>query len=295
LRVRFMLFTIERANNINRHFVWIGEKLSSIFFNVKYSLQEADLEISPEKYLTAAFFSAIVYGLVFFFLFYGLLFFRDGEILRGNTLFSLAIGLAFFAVFFFLHAIYPGMMAKKYAAGIDQSLLFALKSMMIQVSSGVSLFNSMVNVSKANYGLVSKEFGELTKEISAGESEARALERMALRTKSDYLRKTAWQLLASLRSGASVEGALRSIVERLQNRQVRAIKDYAAELNLWILIYLLLAAAVPTLGITFLVILSAMGGSSAGPELVILMVFGAFFMQVVLIGFIKNRMPKVFA
>ncbi len=295
MRVKFMLFSIERANNVNRHFVWIGERLSGLFFNVKYGLRQADLEISPEKYLTAAFFSALVYGVLFFFLLYGLFLFRDVAVSAENSLISLAVGFAFFAMFLFLHIIYPGIVAKKYAAGIDQNLLSALKSMLIQVSSGVSLFKAMVNVSKANYGTVSEEFGELAKEISAGESEAKALEKMAMKTKSDYLRKVAWQLLASLRSGASVQGALRSIVQTLTNRQIRAIKDYAAELNLWILIYLLLAAAVPTLGITFLVILSAMGGASVGPEMVLMAVLGAFVMQVALIGFVKNRMPKVFA
>jgi len=190
---------------------------------------------------------------------------------------------------------YPGIMAKQHATGIDQNLLFALKSMMIQVSSGVSLFDSMVNISKENYGIVSKEFAELTKEISAGEGEAKALEKMALSTKSDYLRKTTWQLLTSLRSGASLEGSLKSIVETLTKNQERAIKNYAAELNLWILVYLLLAAAVPTLGVTFLVILSALGGTSVGPELIILIVLGAFAMQIILIGFVKNRMPKVIA
>jgi len=295
MRVKFMLFSIERAKNINRHFVWIGEKLSGVFFKVKYSLAEAGIEISPEKYLTAAFFSALVYGLLFFFLFYGLLFLRDGTISVENSLFSSLIGIAFFAVFFFLHVIYPGLIAKKHAAGIDQSLLFALKSMLIQVSSGVSLFEAMVNISKADYGFVSREFLDLTKEISAGESEAKALEKMALSTKSEYLKRTSWQLLTSIRSGASLQGALSAIVQTLTNNQARAIKDYAAELNLWILVYLLLAAAVPTLGITFLVILSSLGGSSVGPEYIILMVLGAFMMQIVLIGFVKNRAPKVFA
>ena len=246
-----MLFSIERANNVNRKFVWIGEKLSKIFFKVKYDLEKAELEISPEKYLTAAFFSALVYGILLFGLFYGLFYLRDSAITATNSILAFAIGCVFFVVFFFLHMVYPGITAKKYAAGIDQSLMFALKSMLIQVSSGVSLFDSMVNISKAGYGSVSKEFGEVVQDVSAGESEAKALEKLALRTKSSYLRRTSWQLLTSIRSGASLEGALSSVVLTLTAQQIRAIRDYAAELNMWILLYLLLAAAIPTLGITF--------------------------------------------
>ena len=114
MRVRFMLFSIERASNVNRHFVWIGERLSGIFFKVRYNLQKAGLEISPEKYLTAAFFSALVYGLLLFFLLYALLFLRDGTITGENSVLSLAIGLAFFCVFFF----------NKYSPSVNNSLKF---------------------------------------------------------------------------------------------------------------------------------------------------------------------------
>ncbi len=295
MRVKFMLFSIERANKVNRHFVWIGEKLKTIFSNFKYTLMQSDLKISTEKYLTAAFFSALVYGLLFFVFIYGLQFARDGTVTAEGNIISFVVGLMFFVIFFILHIIYPGIMAKQHATGIDQNLLFALKSMMIQVSSGVSLFDSMINIGNEDYGIVSKEFAELTKKISSGEGEVKALEKMALSTKSDYLRKTTWQLLTSLRSGASLESALKSIVETLSNNQARAIKNYAAELNLWILVYLLLAVAIPTMGVTFLVILSALGGVSIGPELIILIVLGAFAMQIILIGFVKNRMPKVIA
>ncbi len=294
MRVRLMLFSIERARNINRRFIWIGEKLSGVFFKLKYDLGNAGIEIEAEKYLTASFFSALAYFAMFFLLFFGLMFVRDGAVLPQNTLFSLGVGTAFFFVFFMLHVFYPKIMSQKIASSIDNSLLFALKSMYIQVTSGVSLYESMVNVSKSDYGVVSKEFGEVVRDISSGESEPKALEKLALKTKSEHLKKTCWQLLNSIRSGASVQGSLQSIVNVLTREQERAIKNYAAELNMWILMYLLLAAAIPTLGVTFLVILSSMGGASVGPEHIVTIVIGAFVIQVILIGFVKNRVPKVF-
>jgi len=295
MRVRLMLFSIERAAAINRHFLWIGNRLSRIFFGLKYDLVNAGIRIDAEKYVTAAFFSALAYFAMFFLLFYFLLFARDHVILPQNTLFALGVGMAFFLVFFLLHIFYPKIMSQKIASSIDNTLLFALKSMYIQVTSGISLYEAMVNVSKSDYGIVSREFGIVIKEISAGESEPKALEKLALKTKSEHLRKTCWQLLNSIRSGASVQGALQSIVEVLTREQERSIKNYAAELNMWILMYLLLAAAIPTLGITFLVILSSMGGASVGPEHIITVIIGAFFIQIILIGFVKNRVPRVFS
>ena len=138
-----MLFSIERANNINRKFIWIGQRLSRIFFSVKYSLERANLRISAERYLTASFFSAAVYGLIFFSLFYGLFFARDGLITSETSIIAGIVGLGFSIIFFMLHIAYPSIMAKNYSSGIENSLLFGLNSMLIQVSSGVSLFSAM--------------------------------------------------------------------------------------------------------------------------------------------------------
>jgi len=294
MRIMFLLYSIEAVNKINRKFIWIGHRLSHFVPSLALDLDRAGVKASSEKYLTAAFFSAILYGLLSFSFFYFLFFIRDNVITNDNSIISAGLGIVFFFVFLFLHIIYPGIIANKYAAGIDQSLMFALKSMLIQVTSGVSLFNAMVNVSKSNYGAVSAEFGDVVKEISSGVSETKALEKLALRTKSEYLKKTSWQLLTSLRSGASLKGALATVVDSLNNQHMRAIKDYAAELNLWILLYLLLAAAIPTMGVTFLVIMSAMAGLNIGPSAVIAIIVGAGLMQIVLIGFVKTRIPKVY-
>ena len=97
-----------------------------------------------------------------------------------------------------------------------------------------------------------------------------------------------------MQSGASIQGALNSVVSMLMNHQFRSIKDYAAELNLWILLYLLLATAVPTLGITFMVILSSLSGSSIGPSNIYGTVLASFLFQAALIGFIKTRIPRVY-
>jgi flagellar protein FlaJ len=129
-------------------------------------------------------------------------------------------------------------------------------------------------------------------EINAGMTEATALERLALRTESEFLKKTVWQLVTSLRTGSSVANALQAIVNTLTEYQSRVIKSYAAELNLYILMYLLIAAALPTIGITFMVILSAVGGSEIKEETIFMAVGSALVIQVVMIGFIRTRAPQ---
>ena len=294
MRVRFLLFSLEGANSLSRRLTWLGRGLSRFFYGVKYDLHRAELPIEAEQYLTASFLSALGYGLLFLALFAGLFFFKEQALSQTSLLLALSLGLAFFFLFLGIHVLYPGLIAKQVAVNIDKDLLFALKSMQVQITSGVSLYDAMTNVAKGNYGRVSSEFGEVVKGISSGLSERQALESMALKTKSEYLKKTCWQLITSMQSGASLQGALNSVVSVLMGYQLRSIKDYAAELNLWLMLYLLLAAAIPTLGITFMVILSSISGSSIGRGHIYTAVAASLLLQMVLIGFIRTRIPRVY-
>ena len=293
MRVRFLLFSVEGANKISRRLTWIGKALSRLFYSLKYDLRRAELSIEAEQYLTASFFSALAYGFLFSGLFAVLFFVKEQALSQLSILLSAALGLLFFLLFFTIHVIYPGILAVQVAAAIDRNLLFALKGMLVQITSGVSLYDAMVNVSKEKFGVVSMEFEEVVKGISSGLSEKQALERLALKTKSEYLKKACWQLVTAMQSGASLQTALNSVVAVLLGYQFRSIKDYAAELNLWLMLYLLLAAAVPTLGITFLVILSSMSGTSIGQGHIYGAIAGSFLFQAMLIGFIKTRVPRM--
>lgn len=290
-----MLVSTERAGRLGKGFSSFWDFLSSFFPGLGADLRRAGLNVNPADYAGASFLSALIYGVVFG-IALGLLSFTRPDVEAWRAAFMGGMsGVLFFGIFFGLHVYYPKILIKRVTAGVNQSLVFALKSLLIQVSSGVSLYNALANVAKSNYGEISKEFDGVVQDISSGMSEAEALEKLALKTKSEYLKKTCWQLTTSLRTGASLASALGSLVENMANYQMRQIKDFAAELNLLILLYLLLAAAVPTIGITFLVILSSLGGASVGDAQIVLAIGIAFILQIVLIGFVQNRVPKVYA
>lgn len=290
-RVGFMLVTIEQANrlptnvrgavgNISRALPFLGE-----------SLRYSRLPTTAEAYLSGALISAMGYCLLFGLGVGGLSFITSGDVMAASVL-GIVSGFSGFIAALAIHLLYPRILAQNARAGVDQGLIFALKSLLIQVSSGVSLYDAMANVAKAKYGTISGEFQIVVQEVNAGMTEASALERLALRTESEFLKKTVWQLVTSLRTGASVANALQAIVNMLTEFQSRAIKSYAAELNLYILMYLLIAAALPTIGITFMVILSAVGGSEIKPETIFTAVGAALVIQVVMIGFIRTRAPQ---
>lgn len=288
-----MLYPLDKAADFSDKYLFIGKFLSKIVFSLKYDLQKAEINIDTERYCLASLISAGIYGIMF--LFVGLAF---GAIITKQVgAFTIALMIvvgigSFFATLFF-HLISPKIAAFQIAGLVDQELLFALRTMLIQLSSGVSLFEAMRAISRSAYGQVSSEFGTVVRDINSGMSETEALEKLAFRTKSEVLKKTAWQIITTIRSGGSIVNALESQVEALVAQQVDAIKAYSAELNLWTLVYLIIAAAMPSLGITFLVIASSIGGSGIGPEAVILIIFLSLSVQAAMIMLVRSKVPKV--
>ncbi len=291
MRVRFMLLTIEQCRSLPSRVVGMASHISRYFPSLRLRLKLAGLPIEPEYYTAGMLLSALGYGIIFALFIGGLAFISSGqpiELIRWVVV----AGLCSFLGAFVLHLIYPTILARQRAGGVDEGLITALRSLQIQVNSGVSLYDALSNVAKSHYGSISQEFETVVQEINAGVNEGTALERLALRTDSEFLRKTVWQLVTNIRAGSPMGSALQSIVNTLTEYQSRAIKNYAAELNMWILLYLLIAAALPTIGITFMVILSSIGGSDITPDTIFLTVGMAFLVQVMLIGLIGTRAPR---
>jgi len=151
----------------------------------------------------------------------------------------------------------------------------------------------MISISKSSYGEVSEEFDKAVKKINLGMPVDKALEIIATESRSEYLRRTMWQILNTVRAGASIEGALRSIISSLLTDQRAKIRDYAHELNLWSLIYMLFAVAIPSIGITMLIILSSFAGMNITTSTLISFIVLSFVVQFVLIGFVKSRRPVI--
>tara|TARA_Y100000310_G_C20640364_1_gene793555 strand:- start:841 stop:1725 length:885 start_codon:yes stop_codon:yes gene_type:complete len=278
---------------LSRYFYGLGNKLSNIFSSVQYDLNQTDLDISSTEYFANMLLNTITIFIFFLILLFTLLFFSQRESLPYSLGISSLLSFAILIMFLFLYMRYPKISAGKKGEQLDKHLVFALKDILLQITSGVTLYNGLVNISKAGYGQVSIEFGKVSKSINAGKPVDKALEEMAVKSSSEFLRRAIWQLINTLKAGASLQGALRSIIGDLTLDQSTKIKDYGRELNLWSLIYMLFAVAVPTMGATLMVILSSFAGSGMSKTTFISFITVTFLIQIVIIGFIKSRRPIV--
>lgn len=210
------------------------------------------------------------------------------------------IGLMFalmFSTFIFIkQKSYPKMFIARKQKEIEKNLLPALEDMSIQLSSGIPLFNILINLSVADYGALSLEFAEAVKDINSGEPEAEVLERLGEKNPSIFFRRALWQISNGMNAGSDMGIVIKDNLKALGQEQMIQIQNYGSTLNPLIVMYMLISIIIPALSVTFLTILSSMLG--LGKSVSMLLFFGVLIFnilfQVMFLGIIKSRRPSLF-
>jgi flagellar protein FlaJ len=167
--------------------------------------------------------------------------------------------------------------------------------MLVQLESGIPVFQIIVNIAASNYGFVSHEFSKAVKEINSGVSQIEALENLIKRSQSVYFKRVLWQISNGMRSGSDMTIVIKDSVDNLNKEQAIQIQSYGSRLNPLVMFYMLIAVILPSLGLTFFIIISSMLGLSGS---MMKLMFAAIFVFVVLIqimflGMIRTRRPSL--
>jgi flagellar protein FlaJ len=293
-RVPFVLLNYRSMEEISRRMDPLTNALKGFRPRLAMEFEALGISIKPEYYRVGCLFSALIYGLMGFCLIMLVLMGSQAMVMKQKILFGSGAGFLFFVIFFALHLYYPRMMVKTLAARSDKDLLFALREIMLSINSGIPIFYALKNVSLGNYGQVSEDFAKVVKQIESGVPEKEALRTLALLTESEYFRRALWQMINVLETGSSMSTALPGIVDALELYTYRNIRAYTSNLNFLMLVYMLVAAAIPSLGITFLVLLSAFSGIGVTMDKILMLIIGSAIGQVVLIGYMASSRPDVF-
>ena len=210
---------------------------------------------------------------------------------------ALAVAAAYFSMFFAvslaINLFYPKIVTNIRGESVDEDLPFALREMALRIEGGIPLYDAMVDVSESDFGEISREFAIAVHEINSGYSEKAALERMAVRTKSEFLKKTLWQITSALSSGASLAPALKQVADTIKAKQLTSLKDYSSSLGFLVWFYLILAIVMPAMGITFIIVYAAFSKDLEPLPTIYAVVAASVVMQVVIVGYINRTKPKV--
>ena len=129
--------------------------------------------------------------------------------------------------------------------------------------------------------------------MTGGLDEITALNKISERNPSLYFRRALWQIVNALKAGSDIGDTLETITDDFSQKQITEIKNYGQQLNPWTMMYMIVAVIIPSLGLTFLIILSSFSGISI-PKMIFPLIFiGLLLFQVFFIGFVKNKRPSV--
>ena len=201
-----------------------------------------------------------------------------------------------FGIFIFIQTLaYPKLLVNKKVRDIDRNLMSVLDNILIQLNSGVPIYDVIVNISKENYGAISVEFRKAVDRINTGEPYISVLENMAGDNPSLYFRRTIWQIVNSLKAGSDMGMVIRELIDSLGSEQLIQIQKYGSQLNPLAMFYMLLAVVVPALAVTFInVIASFISLSASSTKLLFWSLFVLIvFFQFIFLGLVKSKRPNL--
>lgn len=252
-------------------------------------LENAPVKISGNQYLSICFRSLTINFAFMAVLFLGgVWYFQNSYIFLSVE--ALVIG------FIFINQLtYPWRFATAREKVIDRNLISVLQDMIVQLNSGVPIFDILVNISRSDYGAASEEFAKIVVGINSGVSQVEALERSGKVNTSLYFRRILWQISNGMRAGSDMTMVIKDGIRALGSEQEIQIQGYGSKLNPLIMFYMLIAVILPSLGITFLIIISSILNVSG---IVLKVIFFGLFgvvvlVQVLFLGLIKSRRPSL--
>ncbi len=214
---------------------------------------------------------------------------------NGPYILSLGVSFLFGIFVFSTQLFYPKVYFMRKQRNLERNLMPGLEDMLVQLSSGVPLFNIMVNISTSDYGELSVEFRKAVHKINAGIPQIDVLEELGEKNSSVYFRRALWQISNGMKSGNDISTIIKDSLRNLNEEQVVQIQNYGNKLNPLIMFYMLVTIILPALAVTFLTIISSMIG--LGKNLTIAMYLGMFgfvvLIQIMFLGIIRSSRPTL--
>ncbi len=253
MRIPFCIFSIPVAKRFSRKLYFIAGPFEKMHPHLNHDLEKAGYDMDAKTYmaisLMGAFFVAVMIALMMYLISIRMAF--------NGILYGPVSALFMFFLITTYNAKYPRIILAKKSRNLEKNMIYALKHVLVQVKSGVPLFNSIVTVSEKNYGEMSVMMKKLVKEVETGTPLEAAMDEMALETGSENFRRVLWQISNSLKSGVEISETLRNIIQNIAHEQRIAIRRYGSQLNPLTLVYMMVAVILPALGITLMIVMSS--------------------------------------
>ena len=266
----------------------LTDALLPYFPNLEKKLEIAEMEQKPQEFLDkvllSSLSSSLAVSLVFLYVFYQF---------QIELLLAIPLFIILFSFSFYNYSHLPDLRILRKKRAIEYDLVYAIRQLIIEVSSGVPLFDAMVSITKG-YGQFSKEIKKIVERVTLGEPLSLVLKEEAEKTPSLAFKRVLLQIANETVSGADVATSLNALIDQIVKDQIIEIKEYGQKLNPLVMFYLVMGVIFPTLGITFIIILLSFvsNGMTIPFFYMVLLSFVIGIFQLMFLGFVETSRPK---
>ena len=255
-------------------------------------LSKIDLEITESEYLSICYGSSVFSFIIFYALSSTILVLTKVSL---PFLYSAGIALVFAFFVMFSQMIYPKVFDSRRVKDIERNLIPALQDVLVQLNSGIPLFNILINIASSDYGPLSDEFKRAVKKINSGFPQIEVLEELSERNSSNFFKRTLWQISNGMRAGSDISIVIEESIKTLAEEQLLQIQNYGNKLNPLIMFYMVISVIIPALSIAFLTIISSMAGlpESLTTKLFISVFVFVMIVQIMFLGIIRSTRPSL--
>jgi len=255
--------------------------------NLKFKLKKAGMNYSPEEFVKRTFLSG-------FYMTTGLVVSLALILAKFNVL--KGIMMVFVPIIFLLLFSYmlklPDVTISRKEKSITREIVFAGRHLIIELESGIPLYNAFINISK-NYEAVGRYFKDISNKVDLGTSMEDAISEAIEYMPSDDFRRLLWQVLNSIRTGSDVSKSLGSVLEQIAREQTIEVNRYGKKLNPLAMFYMIIAVILPSLGVTMLVVLSSFIQFELNLAIFLILSGLSAFVQFMFLSIIKFSRPAI--
>lgn len=265
----------------------VSNRLARMFPELKNTLLQSGLNLKVEEFVNKILKNSLTFSI-------GITLFLALIFIKSTTLLITAI-VAFPIIWVLLFLFFiktPNVYMKRKEKEIDKEIMFAGRFLLVQVDSGVSLYNAMSSLAK-HKGFVAEEFRRIVSKIKMGVHLETAIDETIRDTPSSNLRRMLWQVLNSLKTGSEISRSLESVLEQIGREQLISVQNYGKKLNPIAMFYMMLAVIIPSLGITMLIVVSSLVSLQIKLPILIGIAIALGFFQFMFLNIIKSMRPAV--
>lgn len=263
------------------------QKIASGIPDLKVKLKKADMNLKPEDLVKRALVSASYLSSGLFLILVTVLV----KMKAFNPFILLLFPLLCFMLFLYMLKIPDVKIARKQKE-ITKEIVFAGRFLVIELESGVPLYNALENLSR-NYETIGKDVRRILDKVNLGTSMEEALNETVELTPSDQFRKILWQIINSLGTGSDIAKSLSAVVDQISKEQAIEFQGYGKKLNPFAMFYMMIAVIAPTLGTTMLVVLSSFISFSLDLSILLVIAGMIAFVQFMFLSMMKFIRPPI--